>query len=88
MIQYPKYLPAYQTFSLMDNGWLAVVIDATERGSAKIDFFDEHGVYIAETSANISVEGLKFRKDKAYAVETTEDGYKFVKRYSFEIKGN
>jgi hypothetical protein len=88
MIQYPRFLPAYQTFSLLDNGWLAVVVDAIEGGPAKIDFFDEHGVYVAETSARIPVEGLTFKKGKAYAVETTEDGYKFVKRYSFEIRQN
>lgn len=88
MIRYPKCLPAYRTFTLVDNGWLAVVVDAIEGGSAKIDFFDEHGVYIAEASAKIPVEGLTFKKGKAYAVETTEDGYKFVKRYSFEMKQN
>jgi hypothetical protein len=88
MIRYPKYLPAYQTFALMDNGWLAVVVDATEGGLARIDFFDGSGAYIAESVARIPVEGLRFKKDKAYAVMTTEDGYKFVKRYSFEIKEN
>jgi len=88
LIRYPKYLPAYRTFTLMDNGWLAVVVDATNDGLAKIDFFDEKGVFIAETAARIPVEGLKLKKDKAYAVTTTEDGYKFVKRYSFEIKRN
>jgi hypothetical protein len=86
MVRYPKHLPAYRTFTLMDNGRLAVVVDAIEGGPAKIDFFDEHGVYIAEATAQIPVEGLKFKKDKAYAITTTGDGYRFVKRYGFEMK--
>jgi hypothetical protein len=88
MIRYPKYLPAYQTFTLMDNGWLAVVVDATGGGPSELDLFDEKGIYIGESEAPIPVEGLRFKKGKAYAVMTTEDGYKFVKRFGFEIKEN
>jgi hypothetical protein len=83
MIRYPKYLPAYQKFTLMDNGWLAVVVDATRGGPAKIDIFNENGVYIAEVTANIPVDGLKFKKNKAYAVFETDDGYKFIKRFTW-----
>lgn len=88
MIRYPKYLPAYQQFTLMDNGWLAVVVDTISGGPANIDIFDENGIYIAELAAPILVDGLKFKKDKAYAVMTTEEGYKILKSYSYEIKDN
>lgn len=84
LIRYPKYLPAYQKFALLDNGWLAVVVDAIRDGQAKIDIFDENGVYVAEVMALIPVAGLIFRKDKAYAVFETEEGYKFIKRYAWK----
>ena len=82
-IRYPKYLPAYQKFILLDNGWLAVVVDSVKGGLAKIDFFNEDGVYIAEILARIPVKGLIIRKDKAYAIFESEDGYHFIKRYAF-----
>ncbi len=85
MIRYPKYLPAYQKFALLDNGWLAVVVDAVKDGPAKVDFFDENGVYIAEVVASIPVDGLIFRKDKAYAIVETEEGYRFIKRFTWSI---
>jgi len=86
LIRYPKHLPAYQKFALMDDGWLAVVVDAIRGGQAKIDIFDENGVYIAEVMARLPVDGLMFRRDKAYAITETEDGYKFIKRYSWKAE--
>jgi hypothetical protein len=86
MIRYPKYLPAYQKFALMGNGWLAVVVDAVRGGQAKIDIFDENGVYIAEAMARLPVDGLMFRKDKAYSIIETEEGYRFIKRYSWKAE--
>jgi hypothetical protein len=83
MITYPKYLPAYQKFTFMDNGWLAVVVSTTRDGPTKIDVFDENGIYIAEVTAQIPVDGLKFSKDKVYAVMESDDGFKFIKRYTW-----
>jgi hypothetical protein len=85
LIEYPKYIPAYKQFTLMENDWLAVVIDSIENEYTLIDIFDEDGKYIAQFSANIPTENLFFKNGKAYAVATKDD-YKFVKRYKFEIQ--
>jgi len=89
-IKYPKYKPAYQSFTLMDNGWLAVIVDAIEDEYTLFDIFNQEGKYIAHFKTPDLVEGmfsalLFFKNGKAYAVED-EDGYKFVKRYNFEIQ--
>ncbi|MBC8357989.1 MAG: 6-bladed beta-propeller [Candidatus Aminicenantes bacterium] len=89
-IKYPKYKPAYQSFTLMDNGWLAVIVDAIEDEYTLFDIFNQEGKYIAHFKTPVLVEGmfsalLFFKNGKAYAVED-EDGYKFVKRYNFEIQ--
>jgi hypothetical protein len=85
LIEYPKYIPAYKQFTLMENGWLAVVVDSIENDYTLIDIFDEEGKYIAHFSATIPVENLFFKNGKAYAL-ATENDYKFVKRYKFEIQ--
>jgi hypothetical protein len=87
-IRFPKNKPAYDSFALMENGWLAVVVDSAQKGVSQFDIFDEKGRYIAEFEAGIAVDGLFFKNGKAYALETTEEGYKIVKRYSYEIKQN
>ena len=89
-IKYPKYKPAYQSFTLMDNGWLVVIVDAIEDEYTLFDIFNQQGKYIAHFKTPDLVEGmfsalLFFKNGKAYAVED-EDGYKFVKRYNFEIQ--
>ena len=93
-IKYRKYKPAYQSFTLMENGWLAVVVESRENEYMLFDIFDQEGRYIANfktTVPALPVEELFsesqffFKNGKAYAVEE-EDGYKFVKRYSFEIQ--
>jgi len=98
-IKYPKYKPAYQSFTLMENGWLAVIADSVEDEYTLFDIFDQEGKYIANfktTEIILPVEGLIsehlffFKNGKAYAVNTEED-YWFVRRYSIELqeyKGN
>ncbi len=85
LIEYPKYIPAYKQFTLMENGWLAVVVDSIENDYTLIDIFDEEGKYIARFSETIPTENLFFKNGKAYAL-ATENDYKFVKRYKFEIQ--
>jgi hypothetical protein len=85
LIEYPKYIPAYRQFTLMENGWLAVIVDSIENEYTLIDIFDEEGKYIAQFSATIPTENLFFKNGKAYAL-ATENDYKFVKRYKFEIQ--
>jgi len=93
-IKYPKYKPAYQSFSLMENGWLAVSVDSVENEYTLFDIFDQEGKYIAHfktTELTLPAEGIVseffffFKNGKAYAV-ATEDDYRFVKRYNFEIQ--
>lgn len=94
-IKFPKYKPAYQSFTLMENGWLAVIVDSVEDEFTLIDIFDQGGKYIAQFKTTMPAEGilsssLFFKNGKAYSV-VTEDEYWFVKRYSIELqeyKGN
>ncbi len=85
LIEYPKFKPAYDTFALMDNGWIAVVADYIENEYTLMDLFDRQGTYIAQFEAKIPIQNLLFKNDKAYAL-AIEDDYKYVKRYQFEIQ--
>lgn len=85
LITYPQYKPAYLSFTLMENGWLLVVIDSIENKYALIDIFNKEGRYIAQFKAKIPAENLFFKNGKAYAL-AAGNGYKFVKRYNFEIQ--
>jgi hypothetical protein len=84
-IRFPKAKPAYSSFALMENGWLAVVVETATDGETVFDLFDKDGVYIAHFQAPIPSDGLFFKNGKAYAIKT-DDGFKSVKRYRFEIR--
>lgn len=85
LIKYPKYLPAYQTFTLMENGWLFVVVDSGDEAAKLIDIFDQDGKYISQFTTSVSTDRLIFKNGKAYAV-ATENDYRYVKRYSYGIQ--
>jgi len=84
-IKFPKFKPAYQRFALMDNGWLLVIIDSSDKDSKLIDIFDLDGKYIAQFTTSVSTNSLIFKKGKAYAL-VIENDYRFVKRYRYEIQ--
>jgi len=84
-IKFPQYKHAFQKFFLMENGWLFVIVDSIPNEYALIDIFDQEGKYIAQFESTIPVERMFFNNGKAYAV-ATENDYKFVKRYSYEIQ--
>ncbi len=84
-VRFPENKPAYGSFALMEKGWLAVIVDSANKDAVLFDIFDEKGQYIAHFEAGIPIEGLFFKNGKAYALETSEDGYRFVKRYTYEI---
>jgi hypothetical protein len=89
-IKYPKNKPAYNSFVLMENGWLAVIVESVKDEYTLFDVFDQEGKYIANFKTPIPAEGILsefffFKNDHAYAVVTEKD-YKFVKRYTFEIQ--
>ncbi|MDW7759546.1 MAG: 6-bladed beta-propeller [Acidobacteriota bacterium] len=83
-MEYPKFLPPYTWFSVMDNGWLYVVADAIEGDYALIDLFDEQGIYIGRFQSNLPAAQVFFKNGLAYAV-VTEDDYKCIKAYTYKI---
>jgi hypothetical protein len=86
-VEYPPTKPAYHSFALMENGWLAVVADFAIGEYSLIDMFDENGRYIGQFKTSVPTDTWFFFKNgKAYALATDEDGYKYVKRYSFRIE--
>jgi len=84
-IKFPQYKPAFQTFILMENGWLFVIIDSIPNEYALIDLFDQEGKYIAQFETAIPTNRIFFKNGKAYAV-AVENDYQFVKRYRYEIQ--
>ena len=69
----------------MENGWLFVIVESLGDEKNLIDLFDGSGKYVAQFESTIPVEGIFFKNGKVYAV-STENDYKFVKRYSYEIQ--
>jgi hypothetical protein len=85
LIEYPKFKAAYDTFALMDNGWIAVVVDYIADEYTLIDLFDKQGTYIAQFEAKIPIQNLLFKNVKAYAL-AIENDFRYVKRYRYEIQ--
>jgi hypothetical protein len=88
--KYPSYKPAYQSFALMENGWLAVIVDSLESQYTLFDIYDQDGRYIANFRTTVPAAGVFsrpvfFKNGKAYAV-TAENEYQYVKRYGLEIQ--
>jgi len=86
LIRYPKYLPAYERFTLMENGWIFVVVDSVRVEYKLVDIFNREGEYLAQFETDIPTDWLSFNNGKAYSVATKDD-YKFIKRYNFDILG-
>ncbi len=86
LIKYPRYKPAYERFTLMENGWIFIVVDSLGDERKLVDIFSKDGEYLAQFETDISIDELSFNNGKAYAVATIDD-YKFIKRYNFEILG-
>lgn len=86
LVEYPKYKPVYERFILMENGWIFVVVDSVQDGSALVDIFSKDGEYLAQFETDVPTDWLSFNNGKAYAVATIDD-YNFIKRYNFEILG-
>lgn len=89
-IRYPKYKPAFQSFTMMDNGWLAVIVDSVKDEYTLFDIYSQEGKFIAQFRTPVPAEGvystlLFFKNGKAYCVATEKD-YQFVKRYNYEIQ--
>jgi hypothetical protein len=86
-IEYPANKPPYQSFYLMENGWLVVLVEYAAGEYSLFDIFDENGRYIGQFKTNCPLhDGLLFKNGKAYALETDEEGYKFIRRYVFKVE--
>lgn len=86
-IEYPANKPPYQSFCLMENGWLVVLAEYAAGEYSLLDLFDGNGRYIGQFKTNYAVhDGLLFKNGKAYALGTDEEGYRFIKRYVFKIE--
>lgn len=85
-IEYPLTKPAYHSFGLMENGWLAVVVEFVAEEYSLFDLFDKGGRYVGQFNTDFPADyWFFFKNGKAYAVATDAEGYKFVKRYSYKI---
>ena len=88
-IEYPANKPAYQGFAVMENGWLVVLVEFVAGDYSLFDIFDEKGRYSGQFKADLPADYGRFfffKNGKAYAVETDEEGYKFIKRYSIKVE--
>jgi hypothetical protein len=71
----------------MENGWLVVLVEYAAGEYSLFDIFDENGRYIGQFKTNCPLhDGLLFKNGKAYALETDEEGYKFIRRYVFKVE--
>jgi hypothetical protein len=86
LVEYPKYKPAYERLTLMENGWIFVVVDSVRGGAQLIDIFNQNGEYLAQFETEIPTAQLFFNNGKAYTLETIDD-YQYIKRYNLEISG-
>lgn len=88
-IEYPENKPAYQGLAVMENGWLVVLVEFAAGEYSLFDIFDENGRYIGQFKADLPADYGRyffFKNGKVYALETDEEGYKFVKRYSIKVQ--
>ncbi|MFQ5721131.1 MAG: 6-bladed beta-propeller [Candidatus Aminicenantales bacterium] len=81
-IEFPKYYPAFQFFTIDEEGRLFV--RTFEKGKAEgeyfFDVFDSEGKYIARFAHKGDLR--LWRNHKLYSIEESEEGYKVIKRYS------
>jgi len=81
-INFPKFYPAYQSFSLDEQG--RIFVRTYEKGKKKgeylFDIFDAEGRYIAKIL--LKGEPRIWKRKKLYAIEETEDGFHIFRCYS------
>ena len=87
LVEYPEYKPPFERFTLLENGWIFVVVDSMRGGLQLIDIFNREGEYLAQFETDIPTEHLIFKNGHAYAVEIIDD-FPYIKRYRFEILGD
>ncbi len=85
-IALPEFYPAYQSFSIDEQGRIFVRTyeKGKEKGEYLIDVFDIEGKHIAKIP--FKGEPKVWKGEKLYAIEETEAGFRVLKRYSVHWK--
>jgi len=82
LFAFPEYYPPYDSFVLDEKGRLFV--RTFTKGKAEdgyeVDVFDAKGRFIAQFATKSDLK--LFKKNKAYGVEVTADGFLVIKRYA------
>jgi len=85
-IEFPKFFPAYQQFSIDEQGRLIVITyeKGKNKGEYLGDVFDNEGRYIAKIPLKIrpGMTSMIWKKGKLYLTDESEDGYNILRRYS------
>jgi hypothetical protein len=87
LFAFPEYYPPYDSFILDEQGRLFVRTYNKDKAKdgVVVDVFNAEGSFVAQF---ITKSDLKlFKKNKAYGVEATADGFLVVKRYGVTWKG-
>jgi hypothetical protein len=82
----PKYFPAFQDFSVDEEGWIFAQTLERQADDARFyyDVFDPEGKYVAKIPLNAFPQYWK--KGKMYTIEEDEQGYQHIKRYKVTWK--
>lgn len=81
MFEFADYYPPLQSFLVNEEGW--IIVQTFQKGKLKgeyeNDVFDGEGRLVTQfiSKANIS----RWRGDKLYGVDETEDGLRVIKRF-------
>jgi hypothetical protein len=86
LLEFPKYYPAYESFSLDEEGRLFV--RSYKKGKEKdvffLDVFGADGKYFSTLATKTNPRIWK--NGKMYSIEENDDGIKIIKRYSVSWK--
>jgi hypothetical protein len=85
-IRFPRFKPFFQALVPIDEGRLAVVVEAKANESSLLDLFDHAGRYMGHVEANLPPANLIIKKGKAYSIVKDESNFLYIKRYVCEIK--
>lgn len=82
MMEFPKQFPAYEAYSLDEEGRLIVrsYNKSGEEDKVYLDIFDKEGKYIARFPSKVNPRIWK--NNKMYAIEETDEGFIVIKRYT------
>jgi hypothetical protein len=79
-IEFPKYYPAFQNFTLDEKG--RIFVRTFEKGKKEgeyiIDIFDSEGYFISQMP--LKLNPVLWENNKLYATEESDEGYIIIKR--------